>query len=279
MKAVTTVVLALGFSGLVASIALHASQQSLGTSSAAPADAGVSGGAAAAAVASVTADDTVDAQDSDSLGTLQERIARGFEIAPVPLNLEGKRSRPCRAGELPRQRRRRVQRLPHQPALCRRARPVPGAVAKGQCVALPGGGDGVWSIRVEEPDSASERTAREPDIRAVPHRHAQGLRPERPRAVVPTRNQESAAGHAVARVQPHAPNRPEGDLRIPSRHSLAPERATILGCSRAGKPEGGGPQTCCGPHEVTVVRSIPSRRRMGSLHRRPTTGPAPGHRA
>jgi hypothetical protein len=90
MKAVTTVVLALGFSGLVASIALHASQQSLGTSSAAPADAGISGAAAAAADASVTADDTVDAQDSDSLGTLQERIARGFEIAPVPLNLEGK---------------------------------------------------------------------------------------------------------------------------------------------------------------------------------------------
>ena len=78
MKAVTTVVLALGFTGLVASIALHASPQSQGTSAAVPAD------------ASVAAEDSADAQDSESLGTLQERIARGFEIAPVRLNLEGK---------------------------------------------------------------------------------------------------------------------------------------------------------------------------------------------
>ena len=78
MKAVRTVVLALGFTGLVASIALHASPQSQGTSAAVPAD------------ASVAAEDSADAQDSESLGTLQERIARGFEIAPVRLNLEGK---------------------------------------------------------------------------------------------------------------------------------------------------------------------------------------------
>ena len=78
MKGVTTVVLALGFTGLVASIALHASPQSQGTSAAVPAD------------ASVAAEDSADAQDSESLGTLQERIARGFEIAPVRLNLEGK---------------------------------------------------------------------------------------------------------------------------------------------------------------------------------------------
>jgi hypothetical protein len=78
MKGVTTVVLALGFTGLVASIALHASPQAQGTSAAVPAD------------ASVAAEDSADAQDSDSLGTLQERIARGFEIAPVRLNLEGK---------------------------------------------------------------------------------------------------------------------------------------------------------------------------------------------
>ena len=41
MKGVTTVVLALGFTGLVASIALHASPQSQGTSAAVPADAAV----------------------------------------------------------------------------------------------------------------------------------------------------------------------------------------------------------------------------------------------
>jgi hypothetical protein len=78
MKSVATVVLALGFTGLVASIALHASPQSQGTSSAVSAD------------ASVAVEDSADAQDSESLGTLQERIARGFEIAPVRLNLEGK---------------------------------------------------------------------------------------------------------------------------------------------------------------------------------------------
>ena len=78
MKGVTTVVLALGFTGLVASIALHASPQSQGTSAAVSAD------------AAVAAEDSADAQDTESLGTLQERIARGFEIAPVPLNLEGK---------------------------------------------------------------------------------------------------------------------------------------------------------------------------------------------
>jgi hypothetical protein len=62
----------------VASIALHASPQSQGTSAAVSAD------------GSVAAEDSADAQDSESLGTLQERIARGFEIAPVRLNLEGK---------------------------------------------------------------------------------------------------------------------------------------------------------------------------------------------
>jgi hypothetical protein len=84
MKRLTTVVLALGFAGLAASIALHASPQSPGTTAAGSADAAVS------ADASVPAEDSADAQDSESLGTLQERIARGFEIAPVPLNLEGK---------------------------------------------------------------------------------------------------------------------------------------------------------------------------------------------
>jgi hypothetical protein len=70
MKAVTTVLLALGFTGLMSSIAVRASPQSAG------------------AVAADPAEDSAEAQES--LGTFQERIDRGFEIAPVPLNLAGK---------------------------------------------------------------------------------------------------------------------------------------------------------------------------------------------
>jgi hypothetical protein len=70
MKVVTTVVLSLGFASLMASIAVRASPQPPGAS------------------AAISEEESLEAQES--LGTLQERIDRGFEIAPVPLNLEGK---------------------------------------------------------------------------------------------------------------------------------------------------------------------------------------------
>jgi hypothetical protein len=70
MKGVTTVVLTLGFTGLMASIAVRANPQSPGAS------------------AAVSGEESLEPQES--VGTLQERIDRGFEIAPVPLNLEGK---------------------------------------------------------------------------------------------------------------------------------------------------------------------------------------------
>jgi hypothetical protein len=70
MKSVTTVILALGFTGLASSIAVRASPQSpVGTS--------------------VVSEDDSPAAD-DSVGTLQERMQRGLEIAPVPLNFSGK---------------------------------------------------------------------------------------------------------------------------------------------------------------------------------------------
>jgi hypothetical protein len=70
MKGVTTLVLTLGFTGLIASIAVRASPQSPGASAVASAEDGL--------------------EPQETLGTLQERIDRGFEIAPVRLNLEGK---------------------------------------------------------------------------------------------------------------------------------------------------------------------------------------------
>jgi hypothetical protein len=72
MKVVNTVVLALGLCGLTASIAVRASPQS------------------PESVGTVPAEDSVEAADASGTGTLQERIERGFAIAPVPLNLDGK---------------------------------------------------------------------------------------------------------------------------------------------------------------------------------------------
>jgi hypothetical protein len=70
VKAATTVILSIGFVALAASIGLRASPQ------------------APAATAPVAQESTADEQEP--LGTLEERIQRGFEIAPVPLNMEGK---------------------------------------------------------------------------------------------------------------------------------------------------------------------------------------------
>jgi hypothetical protein len=74
MKAVATAILVLGFAGLTSDVAVRASPQSQSP--------------AAAAAADTSADDAATADDS--LGTLGERLARGLEIAPVPLNFEGK---------------------------------------------------------------------------------------------------------------------------------------------------------------------------------------------
>jgi hypothetical protein len=71
MKPLTTVMLACGFVGITASIAVRASpQQSQAVKAVGP--------------------DVQAADDEETLDTLQARIDRGFEIAPVPLNLEGK---------------------------------------------------------------------------------------------------------------------------------------------------------------------------------------------
>ena len=123
---------------------------------------------------------------------------------------------------------------------------TPRSAAEGQRVTLPGGRHGIRSLRVPQPDTACERTAGEPDLRAVPHRHAPWLRPERPRAVRALAQQRSPPGDAVAGIQPHAANRSAGNLRIPSGHPLAPERAPVLRRSR-NPQAGGGAADRCGP--------------------------------
>jgi hypothetical protein len=71
MKSFTTVILACGFVGITASIAVRASPpQSPAVKTVAP--------------------DVQAADEEATLDTLQARIDRGFEIAPVPLNLDGK---------------------------------------------------------------------------------------------------------------------------------------------------------------------------------------------
>src|SRR4029079_16969838 len=102
---------------------------------------------------------------------------------------------------------RRVQRLPHQPALRARWRSVPGATQAGQHEPLSGRRRPIRTVHIAK-HHAGQWPAR--DVRGILTDHSDRLRPRSSSSAI----RSAAAGDAVAGVSEHDDPRHQSDLHL-----------------------------------------------------------------